>query len=463
MHMKGRHPAASKTPPDIKPKWFEDAKNTHKHQSKYLGKIINMKESLAREEQQRQQQTGGFISKLKHGGSGGMSESGTATGASFSYNQLSSTNPGFPNRGAKTKTREMAKGRSPQEMYPLDVVHGKAMFDKGSNPTQRDKQARWWRSGSLEERHLIKRSSKDMPKILPPMATIPSVDRRSGYCEKLKNYSASCTGSKVTREEPERDKMIDLKMPVKKSAKALSHVKAANKTTGKLCKSRPSDRPLRRSQSLDFRCELAPVHPPATMDTDVSSEIRQHGRQRSNTADYACHASTHMPTKQNSLSELMDKMDVLEGAVGGTTDAMEFSDESCMAAGTNDEPMSDDMSNCVPLPDTDGDEQHITKQSREENMRSLLEVSNHSLGLLELPSLDHQGLQRRHTLPVINLRPPTPRLADRDEKTVDNQIGRVLRKVVCQSVLRKRELSRLCEDIEEFNEINTVLADHLER
>ncbi|XP_022109288.1 uncharacterized protein LOC110989302 [Acanthaster planci] len=459
MHMKSRQPAGSKTPTDSKPKWFEDAKNTHKHQAKYLGKILSMKESLAREEQQRQQQAGGLVSRLKNSGSSGMADPGTAT----SYNQVSSTNPGFPNRGAKTKFREMGKGRSPPDLYPIDIVQGKAMFDKGSNPLQRDKQNKWWRSGSLEERHLIKRSSKDMPKILPPMATIPSVDRRSGYCEKLKSYSATCTGSKVTREEPERDKMIDLKMPVKKSAKAFSHMKGANKTPGKLCKTRPSDRPLRRTQSLDFRCELAPVHPTANMDTDISAQSCQQGRHRSNTGDYARKGSTYVLTKQSSLSELMDKMEVLEGAVGGAADAMEYSDGGCVATATNDEPMiPDDMLNCVPLSTVDRDEHRVSTQSRGGNVRSLLEVSNQSL--LELPSSEqHSLLQRRHTLPIINLRPPTPRLTDRDEKTADDQMGRILRKVVCQSVLRKRELSKLCEDIEEFNEINTVLSGHLER
>ncbi|XP_033629394.1 uncharacterized protein LOC117291661 [Asterias rubens] len=456
MHMKSRH-SAGNTSSEKKPKWFEDALNTHEHQAKYLDKILTMKESLARDEQQQQQQQqpggGSRTTRYRQGrrDSGNSEPSSASTGSTFSHSQAPS-NSGFPKRGAKTKSREMGKVRSPPEMYPIDVVQGRAMFDKAAGETGRDKPARWWRSGSLDEKHVIKRSSKDMPKILPPMATIPALERRSGHCDKIKGYTSSCTGSKVNREETERDKMIDLKMPVKKSAKAMSHVKGSNKASGKLCKSRSTERPLRRTQSLDFRCELAPVHHPITMETGAPVESNQQGRGRNATGPGTTdQPNSTAPTGGHSLTELMDKMDVLEGAVGGSADTMEYSDAATVTIATQDEPMpEDDLTNCADTAE-DG-EPGESDENRFDTFCSLLEIPNPCL-----------GKQRRHTLPVINLRPPTPRLNDREEEKVDKHIGRILRKVVCQSVIRKKELTRLCEDIEEFNEINSVLSDNIQR
>ena len=106
-----------------------------------------------------------------------------------------------------------------------------------------------------------------------------------------------------------------------------------------------------------------------------------------------------------------------------------------------------------------------TRMTAENNSEDILSDTMHeaAIPVLKISSLSEVEnkveLESTVTInaPFIMFRPATPRMPEREEKTHDHEIGKVLVKAASQAEVRRKEMRRLLEDIQEFNAANKSL------
>ncbi|XP_063955103.1 uncharacterized protein LOC129273580 [Lytechinus pictus] len=484
---------SSSNNPDKKQKWYDDVRTQGDHNVKYLSKIKDMKEQLHKDGQSSTPSVG-------RGGDHGRHRTHPVTRPSLTRH-LSLNLPVFvTNADLSTVPRAGRLSMYSKANRPVPAIHpvqGVGLLDD-ANTRKGTKRTEYYskRHNSLTSIDKISpdidkgpqpptlkrfaRSKKPTP--LSNRVTKASSDE---HCMHLRSYNVSCSHSQPlgrlrSRSTCSENESCAQTRTIKQAFGRHSSDKSDYRGAATKAKSSVKYKPTRSSsqdRSRRVSQELVPVKRSINVDVphgdyynpDASgykAPVCTPHTVVSEKSDLGCHYSQSSDSgvsinrgsaSSASSSQYQDTVDSNDWSeIGVTLSQIRLSH-------SQSEPSIKDMANIMAVASgIDADVEYQQNRSISSTTGSS-QGSDDTIPVVQINSKSESENERQMdslvtiNAPFIMFRPATPRMPEREEKTYDHEVGRVLVTAASQAELRRKEMRKLVEDIEEFNSANKNL------
>lgn len=490
---------SSNNNPERKQKWYDDVRTQGDHNVKYLSKIKDMKQQLQKDGQSTTPSVG------RGGGDHSRHRTHPVTRPSLTRH-LSLNLPVFvTNADLSTVPRAGRLSMYSKANRPVPAIHpvqGIGLLEDSS--TRKGTKRTDYYSKRHNSLTSIDKFSPDMdkghqpptlkrfarsqkPTPLSTRVHKASSDSRDDHCMHLRSYNVACSHSQhlgrlrsrsTCSENDSGAQTRSIKQAFGRHSTEKADNRGATTKTKSAVKYKPSlssshDKPRRVSQepALDKRSVnvdvpyggvdyynpdstgyKAPVCTPHT----VVSEKSDLGCPYCQSSDSGVSVNKGSASSASS-SKFQDTSDSDDWSeIGVTLSQIRLSH-------SQSEPSIKDMANIMTVTsDIDADVEFQQSRSNSSTTGSS-QGNDDAIPVVQINSKSESENEKQMenmvtiSAPFIMFRPATPRMPEREEKTFDHEVGRVLVKAASQAELRRREMQRLVEDIEEFNSANKNL------
>ncbi|XP_071488794.1 uncharacterized protein, partial [Diadema antillarum] len=479
-----------------KQKWYEDPRTTSDHNAKYLSKLQEMKEQLQKEGQFVGSQVGGKTEHTRHR-THPLPRPGLTRHLSLNL-PVFVTNPDFSSVPRAGRLSMYKSNKHVPAIHPVQGVglledsrtdhHPRKIFKRNENVPHRqtslDKGLFDLNKGSQPPG--LKRFPRSQKATqLSSRVQRSDMDPKEESCMHLKSYNVACSHGHGLGRLRSRSTCSENEALMS----ALSHTRSLGRihpdTQGVLCKGRSSSKyRFDHSNSSDHPhgvgLELAPVKRSIKVEVpfdkgegdlgDVDSESSGYkapigtphtvSSQRSDVPCAYCNSDSGMSIGKASSSTGSSNKD--------TSDTDEWSDigvtlSQIRLSHSQSEPSIKDFTRIMANEDVPDVEYDVDDDNGNHAQPTSSRSSEDAIPVLQINSRSEEEnesqMENKLTIntPFIMFRPATPRMPEPEEKSYDNEVGRVLVKAATQAELRRKEMRRLLEDIEEFNSANKNL------